>query len=89
MRRKVRAVVRMARATETQNDENKTDATSRGAEMVFADWQAGRQIKKPGQARGHCPERQEGRLAEGQAAQGSHRPSVRTTKAAGQLPAKV
>lgn len=36
--------------------------------MVFADWQAGRQIKKSDQARGHRQERQEGRLAEGQAA---------------------
>ena len=63
----------MARANQTQNDEDKAGTTARRARMVFADRQAGRQIKKSGQARGHRQERQEGRLAEGQAAQGSVR----------------
>jgi len=73
MRQEARAVVQMARANETRNDEDKTGTTARRAKMVFADWQAGRQIKKSGQARGHRQERQEGRLAKGQAAQGSVR----------------
>ena len=79
----------MARAIETRNDENKTDTTARRAEMACGDWQAGRQVKKPGQARGQRPERQEGRLAEGQAAQGSPRRWVTTTNAAGALPGRV
>jgi hypothetical protein len=84
MRKQARAVVQMARATDTRNDENKAD-TVRRAKMACRDWQARRQIKKPGQARGHRPERQEGRLAKGQAAQSSRRPCVTGTDAAGQL----
>jgi hypothetical protein len=86
MREQARAAVQTARAIETRNDENKTDTAARREEMVFADWEAGRQIKKPGQARSHRQERQDGRLAEGQAAQGSRRPWVTMTAAAGQLP---
>jgi len=89
MRQKARAVVQMARATETRHDESKTDTTARRAKMVFAAWQAGRQIKKPGQTQGHCQERQEGRLAEGQTAQGSHCQCARRTDAADQLPGDV
>jgi len=63
----------MAQANETRNDENKTNTTTRRATMVVANWQAGRQIKESGQGRGQRPERQEGRLAEGQAAQGGVR----------------
>ena len=37
--------------------------------MVLADWQAGRRVNKPGQARSHRQEHEEGRMAEGQAAQ--------------------
>ena len=73
MKQEARAVVQMARANETRNDEDKAGTTARRAKMVFADWQGRRQIKKSGQARGHRQERQEGRLAEGQAAQGSVR----------------
>ena len=73
----------MAQANETRNDENKTNTTTRRATMVVANWQAGRQIKESGQGRGQRPERQEGRLAEGQAAQGSPRRCVTTTAAAG------
>ena len=89
MRQIARAVVQMARATDTRNDENKAGTTARRARMACGDWQAGRQIEKPGQARGHRPERQEGRLAEGQAAQGSPRPCVTRTDAAGQPPGRV
>jgi hypothetical protein len=53
MKQEVRAVVQMARANETRNDEDKAVTTARRAKMVFADWQAGRQIKKSGQAGGH------------------------------------
>ncbi len=70
MKQEARAVVLMARASATRNNEGKAGPTARRAKMVFADWQAGRQIKKSGQARGHRQERQEGRLAEGPAAQG-------------------
>ena len=89
MREQARTAVQTARAIETRNNEKKTDTTARRAGMVFADWQAGRQIKKPGQTRGHRQERQEGRLAEGQAAQRSRRPCVTGTDAAGQLPGRV
>ena len=81
MRDKARAVVQMARANQTRNDESKADTTARRAKMACGDWQAGRQIKKPGQAPGHRQERQEGRLAEGQAAQGSHPRCVTITDA--------
>ena len=70
MRQEARAVVQMARANERRNDEDKTGTTARRAKMVFADWQDWRRIKKPGQARGQREERKEGRMAEGQAAQG-------------------
>jgi len=70
MRQEARAVVQMARANERRNDEEETGTTARRAGMVLADWQAGRQIEKPGQDRGQRQERQEGRMAEGQAAQG-------------------
>lgn len=70
MRQEARAVVQMARANERRNDEEKTNTTARRAKMVLADWQDWRRIKKPGQARGQRQEREEGRLAEGQAAQG-------------------
>jgi hypothetical protein len=89
MRQNARAVVQMARATDKRNDENKADTIARRAKMVFGDGQAGRQIKKPGQAGGHRSERQEGRLAKGQAAQGSRRPCVTRTDAAGQPPGRV
>lgn len=74
----------MARALQTQDDESKADTAPRRAKMVCADRQAGRQIEKPGQASGHRRERQEGRLAEGQATQGSERQCVTTTDGTGQ-----
>ena len=70
MRQEARAVALMARANERRNDESNTDTTARRAGLVFTDWQAGRPIKKPGQTRGQRQEREEGWMAEGQAAQG-------------------
>jgi hypothetical protein len=61
----------MARANQTRNDEDKTGTTGRRAKMVCADWEAGRQVEKSGQARSHRRERQERWLAQGQTAQGS------------------
>ena len=60
----------MARVNESRSDEEETGTAARCAGMVFADRQAGRRVNKPGQARGHRQEREEGRMAEGQAAQG-------------------
>ncbi len=60
----------MARANKRRNDEEETGTPTRRAGMVFADWQTGRSIKKPGQDRGQRQEREEGRMAEGQTAQG-------------------
>ena len=59
----------MARANERRNDEEETGTTARRAGMVFANRQAGRRVKKPGEARGQRQEREKGWMAEGQAAQ--------------------
>jgi hypothetical protein len=65
-----RAVVQMAGANERRNDEEEAGTTARRARMVFADRQAWWHVQESGQARGHRQERQEGRMAERQAAQG-------------------
>jgi len=67
MRLGARAVRTAARANQTQNDENKADTTSSGAGMACGDWEVGWPVEEPSQARSHCQERQEGRLAEGPA----------------------
>jgi hypothetical protein len=61
-----RAILHMARANERRNGENKAGSTARRTRMLLADWQEGRQIKKPGQTGGHRQEREERRLAQGQ-----------------------
>lgn len=48
----------------------KLDPPTRRTGMVFTNRQAGRRVKKPGQTRGQRQEREEGWMAEGQAARG-------------------